>query len=147
MSRTSLLTIAFATLLLGNACSSVQAFDPNFGFLYGYSLGQAYQFRNRLPTPPYFSVYPPVYYGERYARPYGESPFASWPLLSAGDDYRPRPTRTPVHYSNPYVECREPGCSPTPTSPSVVTTPATTVGFMVTVENPFVTVDQAVVTK
>ena len=41
-----------------------------------YSLG-------RLPLPPYFALHPPVYYGIRYQRPYGVSPFASPSQLQA----------------------------------------------------------------
>ncbi len=41
-------------------------------------------------TPPYFAMHPPVYYGERYYRPYGDSPFASWPQLQANPAYMPR---------------------------------------------------------
>ena len=80
-----------------------------FEFSYGYSLGIQNSFRNRLPAPPYFSVFPPVYYGQRYERPYGESPFASWPLLQPNESYRPvRATSrvsipSPAVIDNPYV--------------------------------------------
>jgi hypothetical protein len=49
-------------MMLGN----VHAFGRS-GSLYG--LGH-------LPVPPYYAVHPPVYYGQRYYRTYGESPFA-----------------------------------------------------------------------
>ena len=29
-----------------------------------------------IPAPPYYAVHPPVYYGQRYFRTYGESPYA-----------------------------------------------------------------------
>ncbi len=29
-----------------------------------------------VPTPPYFALHPPVYYGERVRRSYGDSPYA-----------------------------------------------------------------------
>lgn len=83
-----------------------QAQSP-FEFSYGYSLGIQNSFRHRLPAPPYFAVFPPVYYGQRYERPYGESPFASWPLLQPNEDYRPvRASQRfvpPVMVENPYV--------------------------------------------
>lgn len=41
-------------------------------------------------TPPYFSLHPPVYYGNRFYRPYGESPFASWPQLQPNPAYSPQ---------------------------------------------------------
>jgi hypothetical protein len=41
-------------------------------------------------TPPYFALHPPVYYGDRYYRPYGDSPYASWPQLQPNPAYAPR---------------------------------------------------------
>jgi hypothetical protein len=34
-----------------------------------------------VAAPPYFAIHPPVYYGKRYTRPYGVSPFAAPPQL------------------------------------------------------------------
>lgn len=76
------------------AIPSAQAQDP-FGFQFGYTLGYQNSFRNRLPTPPYFSIYPPVYYGNRYQRPYGDSPFAAFPQLRSAPDYYPVPKEVP----------------------------------------------------
>lgn len=127
------------------AANMASAFDPAFGFMYGYSMGQINQFRNRLPAPPYFAVYPPVYYGERYARPYGESPFASWPLLSAGDDYRVRPHMAPVSYPNPHAagnnECVE--SAPLMTSDDS----APVEGKFVTIDNPFATGNRSIASR
>lgn len=72
-----------------------------FALQYGYSLGMSSSFKNRLPTPPYFAVYPPVYYGKRYARPYGDSPYASWPTLQAAPGYYAEPMEG--HLINPKV--------------------------------------------
>jgi hypothetical protein len=79
---------------------SVQAQDP-FAFQFGYALGFQNSFRNRLPTPPYFAIHPPVYYGQRYARPYGESPYASWPLLRSSPSYHAVPAEG--HFVRPHV--------------------------------------------
>lgn len=51
----------------------------------------------RLPLPPYFALHPPVYYGIRYTRPYGASPFASAPQLQSPQGYAavPWPTEIP----------------------------------------------------
>ena len=57
--------------------STASAIDPLVGLPYAWGLGAQYAFRNRMPTPPYFSIYSPVYYGARYQRPYGDSPYAS----------------------------------------------------------------------
>ena len=96
---------ALATCALAVVGPSVHGQDP-YGFQFGYT--QAYQnsFANRLPTPPYFSVYPPVYYGQRYARPYGDSPYASFPTLRSAPNYYPTPREVPFRTRsviNPYA--------------------------------------------
>ncbi len=51
-----------------------------------------------LPVPPYYAVHPPVYYGQRYFRTYGESPFAR-PARSS------RPLKIAAQViNNPFVE-------------------------------------------
>jgi hypothetical protein len=138
------LLVLLTTSVISIRAQSVQAHDPAFGFMFGYSLGQASQFQNRLPAPPYFAVYPPVYYGARYARPYGESPFASWPLLTAGDDYRPRPAQTPVTFTNPHASGSAPctRCAQPTAEASDVTA-----GKFVTMDNPFVTASSTLAAK
>jgi hypothetical protein len=51
-----------------------------------------------VPVPPYYALHPPVYYGERYYRSYGESPFARTDHSS-----RPQLIQAKV-IINPYVE-------------------------------------------
>ena len=100
-----ILSIA-AVVALGCICSSVQAQGP-YGFQYGYTLGNQYSFRNRLPTPPYFAIYPPVYYGKRFERPYGDSPYASFPQLQSAPNYYPVPKETMTRSTtvmNPHVD-------------------------------------------
>ncbi len=98
----------FAIGMMAGIAAESRAQGP-FEFQFGYSLGFQNSFRNRLPAPPYFSVFPPVYYGQRYERPYGESPYASWPLLQPNEDYRPTraanrvPPPPPSVIENPYV--------------------------------------------
>ncbi len=57
-----------------------------FGFYSPYGA----QYGTSLRTPPYFATNPPVYYGARYARPYGMSPFAAPPMVTAPSSYRGR---------------------------------------------------------
>ncbi len=127
-----LLAALAGSLSLGSTEANGQ--DPAFGFLYGYSVGQSQRFRSNLPTPPYFSIYPPVYYGERYARPYGDSPFASWPTLQSNPAYRPEPKQDMRQgIVNPY-------CSP---SNEHVPAPApVAIGKKVTIINPYVLVEE-----
>jgi hypothetical protein len=72
-----------------------------FGFYQPYGA----HYGTSLRTPPYFALNPPVYYGTRYARPYGLSPFAAPPMMDAPADYRGRMAtqfvRPPVN--NPYM--------------------------------------------
>jgi hypothetical protein len=84
----SCLTIAAA--LTGS--DSAQAQGPgSYSFLpFGFYQPYGAHYGTSIRTPPYFTTNPPVYYGARHARPYGLSPFASPPLLQAGDDYESR---------------------------------------------------------
>ena len=71
-------------------------------YLYGYR-GFASGTRSYGPPPPYFSMHPPVYYGKRYSRPYGVSPFAAWPQLQANPAYAPeRAIRRTQYIVNPH---------------------------------------------
>lgn len=67
----------------------------NGGFYGGLGLGYGYPFVTSAqacaPRVPYFALHPPVYYGQRYTRPYGASPFASPPMLQANSNYAPAP--------------------------------------------------------
>lgn len=91
------LVLIAAVMLAACACgqNSTQAADPAAysGFPFGFGFYQPYGIRysTSVRTPPYFAVNPPVYYGQRHYRPYGASPFASLPLVEAGENYRTRP--------------------------------------------------------
>lgn len=64
----------------------------NLGFMpFGFYQPYGVRYSNSVRTPPYFALNPPVYYGSRYARPYGDSPFASPPLLTAPSSYQVQP--------------------------------------------------------
>jgi hypothetical protein len=65
---------------------SAQAQNPGgyFGFYQPYGL----RTDTLTPTPPYFAIHPPVYYGQRYSRPYGISPFPAMPELGVPADYK-----------------------------------------------------------
>ena len=106
--------------------SSFSAYQANadcgsglgYAVLYGYG-----GFNNNLysrtivgGSVPYFSMHPPVYYGQRYMRPYGVSPFASLPQLSANPAYAPEIYQVPVPAQT--VQ------NPHPPVPGVVKSPA-----------------------
>lgn len=63
-----------------------------------------------IPTPPYFALHPPVYYGELQRRPYGLTPFAAWPETTGSlhvrhsSRFQPRPEseRTTLRFDNPH---------------------------------------------
>lgn len=109
MNRIKLSVFAVLVFLGAGEVSQAQVMDPAYGFPFGYTLGAQYWLRNRLPAPPYFSVYSPVYYGKRYARPYGDSPYASFPLLGQVPGYVPVPAgnsaATSRIISNPHSPC------------------------------------------
>jgi hypothetical protein len=69
--------------------------------------------RGNIPEPPYFSVYPPVYYSYAVPRTYGYSPFAypGWFMTPDADRVKPRMVRTrnidrakPRMITNTYVK-------------------------------------------
>ncbi|RMF41024.1 MAG: hypothetical protein D6753_10430 [Planctomycetota bacterium] len=122
------------------SATSVTAGDGGLGlaYLYGY---QGYPYnavQPYIPPPPYFAMHPPVYYGQRYTRPYGASPFAAWPQLQPSAAYRPeRHTDRWQTITNPYAPC----CSSTPAAavePAVVAEPVAPVEPLV-IDNPFYT--------
>jgi hypothetical protein len=86
MFRKHLLAALCAVGFLMPAVASAQYpwYGPIAGGYGGYDNGLVYPFFYRvrsIPTPPYFALQPPVYYGPRLLyRPYGNSPFAypSW---------------------------------------------------------------------
>jgi hypothetical protein len=95
-------------MLLACLAPSLKAQDGLGGlglaYLYGYGYGGFNSFATRSynANVPYFSLHPPVYYGKRYARPYGASPFAAWPQLQANADYRPAAAAS---WHTPHAAC------------------------------------------
>ncbi len=81
-----------AIVVLAATASESEAQAQCFGFQpYGFYQPYGIQYRSSVPTPPYFSVSPPVYYGTRHYRPYGVSPFSAPPQVSAGNSYQSQP--------------------------------------------------------
>ena len=65
----------------------------------------------RVPTPPYFAIHPPVYYGKRVSMPYGNSTVTRPPRPVFGDSLQVGPFQTPpqpLMIHNPYVEEAQP---------------------------------------
>ena len=74
----------------------------NYGFG-GYGLGYGLPYATgRIPTPPYFSIHPPVYYSQPVPRTYGYSPFA-YPGTVPTPEVSVAPAAS-VTIENPYVE-------------------------------------------
>ncbi|MEO1614621.1 MAG: hypothetical protein AAFV88_02150 [Planctomycetota bacterium] len=82
-----------AALMALTAAESASANHPAGGypfFPFGFYQPYGAQYSSSIRTPPYFATNPPVYYGARHARPYGMSPFAAPPMVTAGPEYRGR---------------------------------------------------------
>ena len=91
--------------LLLLACQSSVKADNGLAlaYLFGYGGMGATRMQAYTPAPPYFALHPPVYYGERFTRPYGASPFAAWPQLQANAAYAPQAHVQRAHVmANPY---------------------------------------------
>src|SRR5262245_7092076 len=94
-------SLAAALLLSAIVPALVDDSWPFSGYGFGYPCGNGYfngynyGYRYVL-APPYFSVYPPVYYSsDLTARHYGASPFA-WPSVSEPITYVPQADAAPV---------------------------------------------------
>ncbi|MGB7345828.1 MAG: hypothetical protein WBD20_16550 [Pirellulaceae bacterium] len=84
-------TIVLAIVAAVCTSESASAQQPcGFGGFQPFGFYQPYgaRYGASMPTPPYFALNPPVYYGARYARPYGISPFASPPVVTAPTGYQ-----------------------------------------------------------
>src|SRR2546423_14570847 len=103
------LSIALLTL---SAPSTASAYWPYGGYwgwgTSGYGLGFN-NATNYVPAPPYYAIYPPVYYSQQItARHYGASPFA-WPAGFSPITYVPQGELTspePDIIENPFVTAR-----------------------------------------
>lgn len=95
---------------------------------YGFYQPYGAHYGTSLRTPPYFALNPPVYYGTRYSRPYGLSPFAAPPMMSAPASYEGRVAQRFVSppVMNPFVEmpCTQCSTGPTPSGDLEVHRPA-----------------------
>ena len=120
---------ALAGFTFGNTSQAqgpgLYGFQP-FGFYQPYGI----QYRSSVATPPYFSVNPPVYYGTRHHRPYGISPFAAPPQVTAPAGYQGQPGASGVrsrHYSgpvgNPFICRSDSMSSASPASDETVSSP------------------------
>ena len=107
-------TRCFASLavLLLSIPSAASAYWPYGGYMgwgqSGYGLGFNYA-SNYVPSPPYYAIYPPVYYSQQItARHYGASPFA-WPAGFSPITYVPQGELTgpsPGMIENPFVRSK-----------------------------------------
>ncbi len=113
--------------LLVFACQTAVKADNNLAlaYLFGYGGFGGTHMQSYTPAPPYFALHPPVYYGERYTRPYGVSPFAAWPQLQPNAAYAPQPhvNRAQV-MANPYCCGQATVTSQAPAVTVKVATPA-----------------------
>ncbi len=125
-----LLGFVAALALSGKTASAQDPYGLGYAYLFGYGGANTPAIRSFVPAPPYFALHPPVYYGQRYARPYGDSPFASWPQLRSPANYMPRPAAEHAPFVTPYTMPAQPTrhASPvvkslTPVQPLVIENP------------------------
>ncbi len=90
-SRKSLVLGMMTALVSMASAANAQDNGLGYAYLFGYGAANTPAIRSFVPAPPYFALHPPVYYGQKYTRPYGESPFAAWPQLRSPAGYYPRP--------------------------------------------------------
>ena len=134
--RWAICSVAVVAVLVGPAA----AFEPYGGrhYLpwcnpYPADFSRLYETRN-IPTPPYFSLHPPVYYSRPVARTYGYSPYAYPPQTKTPEPAVPAPT--PKVIQNHFVPPLKDATKETPKDRIAVTP--------VRIINPFVTDGEAV---
>lgn len=123
------------------ASAQCGGFGPGFGPFGGY---YNYGIQPYVPAPPYFALHPPVYYGQRYTRPYGDSPFAAPSQLQPNPSYAPsRHVERSLTINNPYAmpmfHQSVPNVVPSPGNPAPVNTvPASPVVVSpMVIDNPY----------
>ncbi|MFO1062974.1 MAG: hypothetical protein U0892_03760 [Pirellulales bacterium] len=142
MMRASRLFSFVAAALLACSAASVQAQDCGglgYAALYGFGgVGGfgGYGMRSTVPTPPYFALHPPVYYGARYTRPYGTSPFAAFPQMQPNPNFTPKPAAPhTLSVVNPYAPQHAASAEP---SGSIVAQPVAPAPVQpLVIENPY----------
>ncbi len=87
--RKLILALAMGVVAVGSGSEAQAYHGTNLGFIpFGFYQPYGVRYSTSVRTPPYFAINPPVYYGSRYHRPYGVSPFASPPQVSVPADYQ-----------------------------------------------------------
>ena len=130
-----------AAVLTSNTASAQGPGD--YGFLpFGFYQPYGARYGNSIRTPPYFTTNPPVYYGARHARPYGISPFASPPLVTAGQNYE---SRLRSQFKQPQVPTPQPICNPCVSHSASVKRVAPKLGIVRT--NPFIESSELIAKK
>ena len=115
MTKFRLTLVCLATLLIFTALPNMaQAWDGYGGWgggrpgrgndfgMWGRSPSSLYNL-GHIPVPPYFALHPPVYYGQRVFRSYGESPFPRSGLQRI--EVR---VVNPANITNPFVQLSVP---------------------------------------
>ncbi|MBX3422928.1 MAG: hypothetical protein KF752_15345 [Pirellulaceae bacterium] len=119
--------VCFLWLCVGSAARANDCGNLAMAYLFGYNGWNNRPIVQNNYTPPYFSLHPPVYYGQRYYRPYGASPFAAWPQLQPNPNYMPQAgvntSAAAAVFENPYLAPASPTCPQLPAD-AVPTTPA-----------------------
>ncbi len=137
---TALICAVAMALTADQASAQCGILGPGYGGFGGY---YNYGIQPYVPAPPYFALHPPVYYGQRYTRPYGDSPFAAPSQLQPNPSYAPaRHVERSLTVTNPYVlpmaPMVEPHHIPTPTPAPVNTLPQSPVVVKpLVIENPY----------
>jgi hypothetical protein len=109
--RTIRFFIAGALLLAlgGGMLSSANAADYWYGHYagwYQYPFGNDVYRLGNVPTPPYFAIHPPVYYGKRVGMPYGNSPYTRppRPVVRVSPQSKKQQPARGVMIENPFVK-------------------------------------------
>jgi hypothetical protein len=129
-----LAAVAALLLVVPSSASAYWPYYGGFGGPWGYGYGYTSNYGGYIPAPPYYSVFPPVYYSSQITkRHYGASPYAWQPGLQPITYINASAAAAapePMMIVNPYVK-----------GAKTTSTPATEVKMEVQplrIDNPFV---------
>ncbi len=96
----------FGAAVVIAGCSSLAQAQYGWGGGCGFGFGMPYNVYS-MNAPPYFAMFPPVYYSHVVPRPYGYSPFAYPPGFTT-------PERVAVPFQGPQRYARRSSAQPSP---------------------------------
>jgi hypothetical protein len=116
-----LAALAFLGAVRPAGCAAFDGWNYDLLGVRGFGYSGSLYGLGRIPTPPYFALHPPVYYGDRYYRSYGDSPFARHPARCASAQALPQVIVNP--FVQQVVNTEQAAAHAGPSAPEMIINP------------------------